>query len=174
MLRLLSSAVLLLFFTALSVGAQSQNSAPTQATQPQGSSPSTETKKPKKVLSNDDLSQSPGKISVVGDEKNKPKGTPPKPLNPPTPQYVASVRKELKKLQKQLDDVNKQLVDLKNFNDGEPSNTASGVKLNKSYEREPIEVQIRALQDQKKDLQSEIDALFDEARKKGVEPGELR
>jgi hypothetical protein len=35
-------------------------------------------------------------------------------------------------------------------------------------------VQIRVLQDQKKDLQSKIDALLDEARKKGVEPGQLR
>jgi hypothetical protein len=30
------------------------------------------------------------------------------------------------------------------------------------------------LQDKKKDLQSKMDALLDEARKKGVEPGELR
>lgn len=171
MLRSLSSTVLALFLAVLSGGAHSQDSATPQATQLQGSSASTETKKPKKVLTNEDLSKSPGEISVVGDEKNKQKVIPPK---PPNPQFVASLRKQLEKLQKQLDDVNKQLVDLKNFSDGEPSTTASGVKMNKRYEREPIEVQMRALQDQKKDLQSKIDALFDEARKKGVEPGELR
>ena len=33
---------------------------------------------------------------------------------------------------------------------------------------------MRALQDKKKDLESKIDALLDEARKKGVESGELR
>lgn len=42
-----------------------------------------------------------------------------------------------------------------------------------NYEREPIEVQIRALQSKRKDLQAKLDALYDEARKKGVESGEL-
>jgi len=63
---------------------------------------------------------------------------------------------------------------LKNFSEGEPSTSASGIKLNKSYEREPIEVQMRALHDRKKDLESKIDTLLDEARKKGVESSELR
>jgi len=35
-------------------------------------------------------------------------------------------------------------------------------------------VQMRALQDQKKDLVSKVDALLDEARKKGVESNQLR
>ena len=70
--------------------------------------------------------------------------------------------------------MDKQITDLKNFHAGEPSTTASGIQLDKRYQREPIEVQIRALQNKKKDLQSKIDALYDEARKKGVEPGELR
>jgi hypothetical protein len=48
------------------------------------------------------------------------------------------------------------------------------VSLNKSYPREPIEAQTRALQHKKKDRVSKIDALLDEARKKGVEPGQLR
>ena len=62
---------------------------------------------------------------------------------------------------------------MKNFSEGESSNNASGIKLNKSYDREPIEVQMLALQDKKRDLQSQMDALFDEARKKGIEPGRL-
>jgi hypothetical protein len=77
-------------------------------------------------------------------------------------------------LQEQLADIDKQLVDLKNFSAGEPSTSASGIKLNKKYEREPIEVQIRALQSQKKDLESKIDDLLDEARKKGVDSSQLR
>ncbi len=89
-------------------------------------------------------------------------------------QYVASVRKQLDKLQGEVADIDKQLIDLKNFSEGEPSTSASGVKLNKSYQREPIEVQMRALQGQKKDLQSKVDALLDEARKKGVESSQLR
>ena len=69
--------------------------------------------------------------------------------------------------------MDKQITDLKNFKAGEPSTNSSGVQLDKRYEREPIEVQIRALQDKKKDLQAKLDSLYDEARKKSVEPGQL-
>jgi chaperonin cofactor prefoldin len=108
---------------------------------------------------------------VVGDGKSKPQPASSKPANA---QYVASVRKQLDKLQGQITDIDKQLVDLKNFSAGEPSTSASGIKLNKNYERAPIEVQIRALQSQKKDLESKIDDLLDEARKKGVDSSQLR
>lgn len=170
MLRSLSLPILALLLTAFPAGAQTTD--PKPASQTQESTPSTEAKKPKKVLTNEDLSKSTGKISVVGDARpqSKPAAVP----RTATPQYIASVRTQLEKLQKQISDLNKQITDLKNFNAGEPSTTASGVQLDKSYQREPIEVQIRALQDKKKDLQSKVDALYDEARRKGVEPGELR
>ena len=70
-------------------------------------------------------------------------------------------------------DVDKQITDLKNFSAGEPSTNASRVDLDKRLEREPIEVRIRALRDKKKDLQAKVDALYDEARKKGVASGQL-
>jgi chaperonin cofactor prefoldin len=174
MLRSLSLPILAVFLTAFPAVAQTTDpSASPPASQPQNSSASTDAKKPKKVWTNEDISKSTNRDSVMGDgkDKDKPKQAAPRTANA---QYVASIRKQLEKLQRQLEDVDKQITDLKNFNAGEPSTTASGVKLNKSYQREPIEVQIRALQDQKKDLQSKIDALYDEARKKGVEPGELR
>ena len=47
-------------------------------------------------------------------------------------------------------------------------------QLNTSLQRAPIELQIRALQNKKQDLESKLDALLDEARKKGVQPGDLR
>jgi hypothetical protein len=46
--------------------------------------------------------------------------------------------------------------------------------LNKSYNQTPVDQQITALQEKKKQTQAKIDALLDEARKKGVEPGQLR
>jgi len=125
----------------------------------------------KKVWTNENLAGANGTISVVGDPKSKPKPASSKPANA---QYVASVRKQLDKLQGEIAGIDKQLIDLKNFSAGEPSTSASGIKLNQAYQREPIEVQMRALQDQKKDLESKIDALLDEAPKKGVESGQLR
>jgi hypothetical protein len=37
-----------------------------------------------------------------------------------------------------------------------------------------VDQQITSLQDKKKQMEAKIDALLDEARKKGVEPGDLR
>jgi hypothetical protein len=170
--RSLSFAIILTFFAAVSVVAQSQD---TSASLPQAASqdatPPAETKKPKKVWTNDDIPSSKSAVSVVGDPKNKPKPDNSKPANA---QYAASIKKQLDKLQGEIADIDKQLVDLKNFSSGEPSTTASGVQLNKKYEREPIEVQMRALQDKKKELESKVDALLDEARKKGVDSSQLR
>ncbi len=170
--RSLSLAFSLIFFAAVSAAAQSQDASPPPPAAPaQDSAPPADTKKPKKVWTNEDIPRSTGAVSVVGDAKSKPQLASSKPSNA---QYVASVRKQLDKLQGQVADIDKQLVDLKNFSAGEPSTTASGIKLNKKYEREPIEVQIRALQSQKKDLESKIDDLLDEARKKGVDSSQLR
>jgi hypothetical protein len=170
--RSLSLAFGLILFAAVSAAAQSQDASPPPPAAPaQDSAPPAETKKPKKVWTNEDIPHTTGAVSVVGDAKSKPQPASSKPTNA---QYVASVRKQLDKMQGQVADIDKQLVDLKNFSAGEPSTSASGIKLNKNYEREPIEVQIRALQSQKKDLESKIDDLLDEARKKGVDSSQLR
>lgn len=175
MLRSFSLPIFLLVFAGIPIAAQTTGpSSPPPASQTQNPPASTEAKKPKKVLTNEDLSNSTGKISVVGNGQNNP-GNKPKAAAPKTanPQYVASVRSQLEKLLKQIVDVDKQITDLKNFKAGEPSTKASGIQMDRRYEREPAEVQIRALQDKRKDLQAKIDSLYDEARKKGVESGEL-
>jgi len=169
--RSLTFATILALFAAFSAAAQSQDSSASPQSGPQDSAPPAETKKPKKVWTNDDVPRSNGGVSVVGDPKNKPKPTSSKPVDA---QYVASVRKQLDKLQGQVADIDKQLVDLKNFSEGESSTSASGMKLHKSYSSEPIEVQMRALRNKKRDLESKIDVLLDEARKKGVESSQLR
>lgn len=170
--RSLTFTTILALFAAISGAAQSQDSGTAAPPAPaQDSAPPAETKKPKKVWTNDDVPRSNGAVSVVGDPKNKPKPTSSKPANA---QYVASVRSQLERMQGQVADIDKQLVDLKNFSEGEPSTSAGGMKLHKSYSTEPIEAQMRTLRDKKKDLESKIDALLDEARKKGVESSQLR
>jgi hypothetical protein len=173
--RSLTFAAMLTLFAAFSAAAQSQDSsvpAPPAPSQ-DSATPAAETKKPKKVWTNENLSNASGTVSVVGDPKNatKPKSAPSKPVDA---QYVASVRNQLAKFQGQINDIDKQLVDLKNFSEGEPSTSAGGLKLHKSYSTEPIEAQMRALREKKKDLESKIDALLDEARKKGVDSSQLR
>jgi hypothetical protein len=170
--RSLSLAILMTLLAAGSAAAQSPNTgSPTPAPPPKDSTSPADATKPKKVWTNENLSDANGTVSVVGDAKSKTKSSSSKPADA---QYIASTRRQLGKLQSQIADADKQIVDLTNFSKGEPSTGAGGIKLNKGYNREPIEVQIRTLQEKKKDLQAQIDALLDEARKKGVEPGQLR
>jgi len=149
--------------------AASPTSAPAQSAT---SGATTDTKKTKKVWTNDDVNGLSGPVSVVGNSKNlgKAGGASTK----ADPQYIASTRKELAKLQSQLNDADKQLADLTSFSEGKAPATSSGYQINKGYNREPVDQQITGLQAKKKELQGKIDALLDEARKKGVEPGDLR
>jgi galactitol-specific phosphotransferase system IIB component len=126
---------------------------------------------PKKVWTNDNLSEASRKISVVGDKGNqKYPLTPSKPADPAT---VERIRKELKKLQGQVDDIRKQLASYKEFQQGEAVST-SGYQVDKGYGRIPVEQQMIMLGKKKKDLETQIDEQLDEARKKGIDPGQLR
>jgi hypothetical protein len=170
--RSLSLAIPLILFAAFPAAAQSPDtSSPAPASPAKDSAPPADAKKPKKVWTNENLSDASGTISVVGNPKSTPKSASTKPADA---QYIATTRKQLEKLQSQIADADQQITDLTNFSKGETSTSPGGIKLNKGYNREPIEVQIHTLQEQKKNFQAQIDALLDEARKKGVEPGQLR
>jgi len=154
----------------------SQSSTPAPATppaQPQDATSTTaaDAKKTKKVWTNEDVHGLKDPVSVVGNSKNLGKGGADAKADG---QYIANTRKELAKLQSQLDDTDKQLADLKDFSSGKAPATSSGYQINKGYNREPVDQQITGLEDKKKQLQDKIGALLDEARKKGVQPGDLR
>jgi peptidoglycan hydrolase CwlO-like protein len=154
----------------------SQSSSPAPAASPaspqDGTAPApADAKKPKKVWTNEDVNGLNGPVSVVGNSKNLGKGGPESKADG---QYMANARKELAKLQSQLDDTDKQLADLKDFSEGKTPATSGGYEINKGYNRVPVDQQITNLQAKKKQLQEKIGALLDEARKKGVEPGDLR
>jgi uncharacterized protein YukE len=107
---------------------------------------------------------------VVGDPRNQKYPLTPGKADAGT---ATRIRQNLEKLQKQLADVNKQLATYKQFLDGEA--VSQGARdMSRGYSRTPVDQQMAKLQEKKKDLQEQIDALIDEARKKGVEPGQLR
>ena len=149
-----------------------QSTAPVPAASPTPPpNPPWNAKKTKKVWTNEDVGELTGPVSVVGNSKNPGKsGTGAK----VDAQYIVNTRKELAKLQTQLDDTEKQLADLTSFSEGKAPATSGGYQFNKGFNREPVDQQITGLQAKKKELRGKIDALFDEARKKGVEPGDLR
>jgi len=149
----------------------SQDSA---APQSQPTTPSREEpKKTKKVWTNENLGDVSGSaISQVGDAR---KSSPGKnaAAKPATSQMVAAYRKQLTTLHAQLAGVEKQIADLMSFSKGETPG-ANGMQLHKSYSTEPVEDQVRKLEEKRKSLAAKMDAVFDAARKQGIEPGQLR
>jgi len=173
MIRWLLTLVLLLASLALPGAAQtndanSSGQNPNSAAAPESAgnpAPSA----PKKVWTNDNLSDASRKISVVG-TKGEQKYSLTKTADPAT---VERIRKELKKLEGQVEDIKKQLASYKEFKEGEPVST-SGYQVDKGYGRIPVEQQMIMLEKKKKDLETQIDEQLDEARKKGIDPGQLR
>jgi hypothetical protein len=149
----------------------SQDSA---SSQPQPAAPSREEpKKTKKVWTNDNMAEVSGSaISQVGEEKNSSPGKNAT-AKPTSSQAVAAYRKQLTTLQAQIVGVDKQIADLKSFSKGEKPG-ANGMQLHKGYSTEPIEDQLRKLEEKRKGLAAKMDAVLDAARKQGIEPGLLR
>jgi hypothetical protein len=133
-------------------------------------------KKTKKVWTNENLGDASGTISVVGSPQDTPasktaaKSAPDKPVDP---KLVAGLRQRVLALQQQLDSVEKELRDLQNFSKGD-SKGSGGLKSSMNYSLASVDDQIRALTQKKNQIQAALDAVFDAARAKGIEPGQLR
>jgi hypothetical protein len=167
-----ASFALLLLLAASSLASR-QDLASTQQPPPstQNSSSDSSAKKEKKVWTNENLSDAKGSVSVVGGKAaGRAKGPAGK---TPDAAYIAKARKDLEKLRADMAAADVQIAKLRDFNAGEPVGT-SDREFHKSYNMQPVEQQIRGLEAKKKQLQAKIDALLDEAREKGVEPGQLR
>ena len=141
---------------------------PGKATAEPAPAPVAKTEKTKKVWTNDDV-KSAGRVSVVGDKRNQ-KYTMTKPVDPAT---ILKYRNSLEKLQVQLDDVNKQLKLYDDFSEGKPVSGGSR-DMSHGYSRTPVDQQAAKLKEKKKQLEDQMDGLYEEARKKGIESGQLK
>ena len=138
-----------------------------------------EIKKPKKVWTNDEVMQLPGKVSVVGQPKKGEDSW------QGTREYssankggdrdaqVESYREQIAERQRQIDAADQRIAQLKGFK-GENSSPTGGINPNQGYNMVPIEDQIKQLEAKKKQLQGQIDDLENEARRNGIDPGKLR
>lgn len=151
---------------------QSADAGATAATQTTNTQPA-DAKKPKKVWTNDDLASTGGQLAK-GKNAKAPLQSPSLRNSAPDAQYIANTKKQLETLQGQLKDTEQQLSDLKDFQAGKPPATTGAYKINNGYNRVPVDQQISNLQNKRAQIQQKIDDLLDEARKKGVEPGQLR
>lgn len=173
-------------FTAASQSANSSSSqsaadATKPAPKPATDSAAPAMKKPKKVWTNDEISTAggPGSISVVGnadpDSKSSSKSDSSKTTSTERgrERQIANYRERLHQLRNELESTEKKISDLRNFK-AENTTASGGINMKQRYSMTPLEDQVKQLEERKKQLQSQIDAVEDQARKSGVEPGDLR
>lgn len=170
MLGRLLTLVCSLSFLALPCVAQSDAPPATPDSSVPAASPSSPAPTAKKVWTNDDI---PSAKSAAGNKRNQNSHVTPTTAPAADPATVDRIRRNLEKLQNQLDDVNKKLKSYKEFQEGEPVSTGAR-DLSKGISRTPVDQQMTQLQDKKKQLEGQISDLLDEARKKGIDPGQLR
>jgi hypothetical protein len=141
-------------------------------------------KKPKKVWTNDEISSAGGEgsISVVGNGEpngkgsgtdHSEKGNGSFSSSPTRERQVAVYRDRLRQLRIQLETTDKKISDLRNFK-ADNTSASGGINMRQGYSMTPVQDQIKQLEEKKKQLQAQIDNVEDQARKSGVEPGELR
>ncbi|HTZ47303.1 MAG TPA: hypothetical protein VMH20_06910 [Verrucomicrobiae bacterium] len=170
MLSQLLKASAFLALLAAAVCVRSQDSPPPASSAVPSPASGASATTPKKVWTNENLGGKGG-VSVVGDKRDQNYHMTSN--GPADPATVARIKKNLERLQTQLDDVNAKLKSYKEFQSGEAVSTGAR-DLSKGYSRTPVDQQITQLEQKKKQLENEVGDLVDEARKKGIDPGQLR
>ncbi len=188
MYRALASGILFVFFSPFACAAQSADSgsqSPSQTPAPAtpqtasrdanaaGAAASDQTKKKtKKVWTNEEMSSVDGSISVVGD--SSPSHHAEGAINPTdgnNAERIAAYRKLILQYRRQMDALDKQITDFRNF---KPDNSSGGMDPHGRYSMTFAEDRIKQLEEKKKQIQAKIDAIEEAARKEGIEPGQLR
>ena len=146
--------------------------APTQKPPAAGTDRDSKQPKPKKVWTEDEVGKLNGPVSVVGSEKSNHESAESSESRG-NAANAASLRTQLAKLQAQLDDADHKIAQLKNIQSGATSGD-SELQLHHGYNMESLPDQIKKLEEKKKDIQNQMDAIYEQARKNGIEPGQLR
>src|ERR1700693_836910 len=179
----LCSGVSLLAGQSSNSGSQATSDTTKPAMQTSGSSAETTTEKaktkPRKVWTNDEISNvgGDGAISVVG----KSEGSNPSANNlqktAPGPgardKQSAAYRDRLHQLNNELEATDKRILQLRDFK-ADNTSASGGINMNHGYSITTVEDQVKQLEEKKKQIQAQIDAVEDQARKNGFEPGQLR
>jgi hypothetical protein len=185
MKSLTASLGFFMLFVALPAIAQSPDSGSTpppnsaKPTEPASTAPATDKKKPKKVWTNDEIGSVKGSVSVVGDGNSSSAKTGPSqssssvPANDARQQQIENYRNQIQGYKDQIEAIDKRIDQLKNF---KADNTApsGGININQGYNMVPLDDQVKQLEEKKKQLQAKINDTEVEARKNGVNPGDLR
>ena len=155
-----------------------------QSTGTSASAPTTTEKartKPRKVWTNDEISNVGGDraISVVGKAGGGDSNPPPDNFQKTAPgpgardKQAATYRERLHQLNNEMEATDKKISQLRNFK-ADNTSASGGINMNHGYSMTPVEDQVKQLEEKKKQIQAQIDAVEDQARKNGFEPGQLR
>ncbi len=139
-----------------------------------------EKKKPKKVWTNEEIGSVKGGISVVGDGNSpsersgdsKP-STSASGADELRQKQIANYRNQIQQYQADIAAIDKRIDQLKNFK-GENTSPSGGINPTQGYNMVPVEDQVKQLEDKKKQLQAKVEDTENEARKNGIDSGDLR
>jgi hypothetical protein len=123
--------------------------------------------KAKKVWTNDDVAAA--RPESPADRKAKPNTD----STDPNESLARVLKARLDKLNVQLADTDKKIAELQRFQAGENVGTAGG-RIFRGYSTEPVPEQLQKLQAKRQQIADQIDAIYDQVRKKGILPGQLR
>jgi hypothetical protein len=164
--------------TQESAGAASSSQAPATAKAPGGEKKPADGTKPKKIWTNDEVGSLKGDVSVVG--TNRPAegqshseqngiGAPADARRAKIVRYRAAIAE----LRKKIDAADQRITQYKNFK-AEDSSPNGGINPNRGYSMVPLDEQVKQLEEKKKQWLAGIEELENQAKKEGIEPGELR
>jgi hypothetical protein len=137
--------------------------------------------KSKKVWTNDEVSNvgGDGAISVVGKagggDSNPSSNNLQKTATGSSvrDKQAAAYRDRLHQLNNQMETIDKKISQLRNFK-ADNTSPSGGIDMHRGYYMTPVEDQVKELEEKKRQVQAQIDAVEDQARKNGFEPGQLR
>jgi hypothetical protein len=170
-----------------SANSGSQNTADAAKPVAQSSSNSADTTtdqaktKPKRVWTNEEIAGvgGDGAISVVGKagggDSNPSSNNFQKtaPGSAARDKHAATYRDRLHQLNNQLETIDKKISQLRNFK-ADNASPSGGIDMHHGYYMTPVEDQVKQLEEKKKQIQAQIEAVEDQARKNGIAPGQLR
>jgi hypothetical protein len=182
-LSILSAAIWMAVLPCVARTQDTSASKPATQTTPSAQPPvpmvQTPEKKTKKVWTNDDVKTVKGGVSVVGDGDKASEPSPGRDADLDShrqsvaAQQLANYRNQIQQFRAQIDAIDKRIVQLRDFK-AEDGSASGGIKMHQTYNMVPLEEQVKQLESKKKELQAKIADVENQARKSGIEPGELR
>jgi len=177
-LLILISGVLPAFCCAQSSQPATPPTANQQSTSGQTTTPASKTEKTKKVWTNEEVGTLQGTVSVVGTEhaaegKTKSSVDDTRAATDPRRGKIQRYRAAIAELRKKIEAGDQRITQLKNFK-ADDSSASGGINPNGRYNMIPLDEQVKQLEAKKKQLEASIEELENQAKKEGIEPGELR